>query len=146
VACGLSYSGDGFLVASALCWSSVLLLPWEGEGEGGGKEACGIPGGDEEDVDQGREVHGGVDKGKRRWEEEEEGNSVGGQDPDGVPGGGASLGVAGDSDCWGPDDRAADANPFAFRKGGGIPPAPRQSSRSRGRQYWRVRIRSGRVI
>ncbi len=36
----------------------------------------------------------------------------------GSQGGGASLGVAGDSDCWGPDDRVADAPPVAFRKGG----------------------------
>jgi hypothetical protein len=35
---------------------------------------------------------------------EEEGDSAGGQDPDGVPWGGG-LGVAGDSDGWGPDDR-----------------------------------------
>ena len=50
---GLSSSGDGFLVALTLRWSSALLSPWGGEGGGGGEEACGIPGGGEEDEDQG---------------------------------------------------------------------------------------------
>ena len=35
----------------------------------------------------------------------------------GSQGQGASLGIAGDSDGWGPDDHAADAPPVAFRKG-----------------------------
>ena len=50
---GLSSSGDGSLVASTLRWSSALLSPWGGEGGGGGEEACGIPGGGEEDEDRG---------------------------------------------------------------------------------------------
>jgi hypothetical protein len=58
---GLTSSGDGFLVASMLRWSAALLLPWGGEGGGGGTEACGIPGGGEEDKDRGREVQGEVD-------------------------------------------------------------------------------------
>jgi hypothetical protein len=90
---------------------------------GGGEEACIIPGGGEEDEDRGREVHGGVDEAQRR-REEEEGGSVGGRDPDRVPGAGASLGVVGDSDGWGPDDRTADAPPIAFRKGGVFLPPP----------------------
>ena len=80
VARGLSSSGDGSLVASTLRWSSALLSPWGGEGRGGGKEACGIPGGGEEDEDRGREVQGGVDEAQRGWEEEG-GGSVGGRDP-----------------------------------------------------------------
>jgi len=57
VARGLSSSCDGSLVASTLRWSSALLLPWGGEGGGGGgEEACGIPGGGEEDEGRGREV------------------------------------------------------------------------------------------
>jgi hypothetical protein len=32
----------------------------------------------------------------------------------GSQGQGASLGVAGDSDCWGPDNRVADVPPVAF--------------------------------
>ena len=52
VARGLTSSGDGSLVASTLRWSSALLSPWGGEGGGGdGEEACGIPGGGEEDED-----------------------------------------------------------------------------------------------
>jgi hypothetical protein len=47
----------------------ALLSPWRGEGGGGDEEACGIAGGGEEDVDQGREVHGGVDKDQCRREE-----------------------------------------------------------------------------
>jgi len=31
---GLSYSGDGFLVALTLHWLSALLSPWGGEGRG----------------------------------------------------------------------------------------------------------------
>ena len=44
--------------------------------------------------------------------------SVGGRDRDGVPGGGASSGVAGNGNAWGPDDRAADAPPSRFGEGG----------------------------
>ena len=62
VASGLSSSGDSSLVASTLCWLSALLLPWGGEGGGGGEEACGVSGRDEEDEDRGREVQGRVDK------------------------------------------------------------------------------------
>ena len=36
----------------------------------------------------------------------------------GSQGGGASLGMVDDSDCRGLDDRAADAGPVMFRKGG----------------------------
>ena len=55
--------------------------------------------------------------------EEEEGESVGGQDRDGIPGTGfrrrgASSVAAGDGDAWGPDDRAADAPPSRFGEGG----------------------------
>ena len=35
VAHGLTSSGDGSLMASTLCWSAALLLPWGGEGGGG---------------------------------------------------------------------------------------------------------------
>jgi hypothetical protein len=94
VARGLSSSGDGSLEASTLRWSSALLTPWGGEGGGGGEEACGIPGGGEEDEDRGREVHGGVDEAQRR-REKEEGEGVGGRDPDGVPGAGGELGRGG---------------------------------------------------
>ena len=72
---------------------------------------------------------------KRRAAEEEEGGSVGGRDPDRDKGRGASLGVAGDSDGWGPDDRASDAPPVTFRKGGVSPPASRRSPQTRGRQW-----------
>jgi hypothetical protein len=85
VARGLSSSGDGSLVASTLRWSSALLSPWGGEGGGGGGE---------EDEDRGRKVHGGVDEAQRR-REEEEGGSVGGRDPDRVPGVGGELGRGG---------------------------------------------------
>ncbi len=60
----------------------------------------------------------------QRGQEEEEGDSVGGRDPNGVPGAGASLGVASDSDGWGPDDRTSDAPPIAFQKGGVFLPPP----------------------
>jgi hypothetical protein len=40
----------------------------------------------------------------------------------GSQGRGASLGMAGGSDSWGPDDRAVDAPPIMFRKGGGFLP------------------------
>ena len=121
-------------MALTLCWPSALLSPWGGEGGGGGEEACGIPGRGEQDEDRGCEVQGGVD-GAQRGREEEEGGSVGGQDPDRDKGQGASLDVAGDSNGWGPDDRVSDAPPIAFRKGGVSPPAPRRSSQTRG-QHW----------
>ena len=60
----------------------------------GGEEACGIPGGGEEDKDRGREVQGGVDEAQRGGEEEV-GGSVGGRDPYGVPGAGGELGRGG---------------------------------------------------
>ena len=56
-----------------------------------------------------------MDEAQRR-REEEEGESVGGRDRDGVPG--ASSGAAGDGEAWGPDDRAADAPPSRFGEGG----------------------------
>jgi hypothetical protein len=52
----------------------------------------------------------------------------------GSQGRGASLGVAGDSDRWGPDDRVADAPPRHISEGGSLPPTPCRSSRTRGRQ------------
>jgi len=110
-------------VASTLCWLSALLSPWGGEGGGGGEGACGVPGRSEEDEDRGREVQRGVDEAYH-GREEEEGGSVGGRDPGGDKGRGASLGVAGDSDGWGPDDRSSDAPPIPFWKGGVSPPAP----------------------
>jgi hypothetical protein len=42
----------------------------------------------------------------------------------GSQGRGASLGVAGDGDGRGPDDRAADAPPVTFRMGGSLFPSP----------------------
>ena len=59
-----------------------------------------------------------------RAAEEEEGGSVGGQDPDGDKGRGVSLGMAGNSDGWGPDDRASDTPPSCFGKGGSLLPPP----------------------
>jgi hypothetical protein len=50
----------------------------------------GIPGGGEEDEDRGREVQDGVDEAQR-GREEEGGGSVGGRDPQGVPGVGGEL-------------------------------------------------------
>ncbi len=64
-----------------------------------------------------------MDEAQRGREEEEDG-SVGGRDPDGDKGRGASLGMGGNSDGWGPDDQALDAQPVTFRKGGVSPPAP----------------------
>ena len=61
---------------------------------------------------------------KRRAAEEEEGGSVGDRDPDGDKGQGASLGVAGDSDCWGPDNRASDAPPRRVSERGGLSSRP----------------------
>ena len=87
-------SGDGSLVALTLRWSSALLSPWGVEGGGGCEEACRIPGWGEEDEDRGQEVHGGVDEAQCR-REEEEGDSVGGRDPIGVPGAGIELGRGG---------------------------------------------------
>ena len=43
----------------------------------------------------------------------------------GSQGWGASSGVVGDGNGRGPDDRAADAPPVAFRRGGVSPPFPR---------------------
>jgi hypothetical protein len=60
-------------------FDAALVGGGEREG-GGGEEACGIPGGCEEDEDRGREVQGGVDEAQRGWEEEG-GGSVGGRDP-----------------------------------------------------------------
>jgi hypothetical protein len=46
----------------------------------------------------------------------------------GSQGHGASLGVTGDSDGWGPDDRTSDAPPVAFQKVGVflMPPVDRR--------------------
>ena len=43
----------------------------------------------------------------------------------GSQGHGVSLGVAGDSDGWGPDDRASDAPPCHVSESVGLPHAPR---------------------
>ena len=80
VARGLTSSEDGFFVALMLRWLAALLSPCRGEGGGGGEEACGIPGGGEEDEDRGQEVQGGVDEAQR-GREEEGGGKVGGRDP-----------------------------------------------------------------
>ena len=84
-------------------------------GDGGGKEARGIPGRGEEDKYQGWKVQGRVDKAQRGLEEEE-GENFGGRARDGVLG--ASSGTAGDGDGWGPDKRAADDPPSQFGEGG----------------------------
>ena len=114
VARGLSSSDNGSIVASTLRWSSASLLPSGGD-RGGGEKASGSPGRGEEDKYRGWKVQGGLDEAQRR-REEEEGESVGGRDRDGVPG--ASSGAAGDGEAWGPDDRAADAPPSRFGEGG----------------------------
>ena len=90
VARGLTSSGCGF--NAALVGSVVVAV--EGRGRGGGKEACGIPGGGEEDKDRGREVQGGVDEAQR-GREVEGGGSVVGRDPYGVPRVGGELGRGG---------------------------------------------------
>jgi hypothetical protein len=63
----------------------------------------------------------------------------------GSQGHGVSLGVAGDSDSWGPDDRTSDAPPVAFQKVGVflLPPVDRRGPVD-GNDT--VRIRSGQVI
>ena len=60
----------------------------------------------------------------QRGREEEGGISVGGRDPYGVPGGGASSGMSDDGDSRGPDDRTADAPPIAFWRRGSLLPPP----------------------
>ncbi len=97
---GLSTSGNGSIVVSTLRWLSASLSPLGGDG--GGREACGIPGRGEEDKYRGRKVQGGVDKAQHR-REEEEGGSGGGWAQDGVTGG--------------LEDRVADAPPVAFWRG-----------------------------
>ena len=84
VACGLISSENRFIVASTLRWSSASLLPSRGD-RGGGKKAHGSPVRGEEDKYRGWKVQGGVDEAQHR-REEEEGESVGGRDRDGVPG------------------------------------------------------------
>jgi len=69
----LSSFGDGSIVASTLRWS------------GGGKEVCGIPGRGEEDKYRYQKVQVGVDKAQH-GQEEEEGESIGNQAWDRVPG------------------------------------------------------------
>ena len=109
---GLSTSGNGSIVVSTLRWLSASLSP--SGGDGGGREACGIPGRGEEDKYRGRKVQGGVDKAQHR-REEEEGGSGGGWAQDGVTGG--------------LEDRVADAPPSRFGEGRS-PPAPCQLSRT----------------
>jgi len=93
VACGLTSSENGSIVASTLCWSSASLLPSGGD-RGGGKKAHGSPGRGEEDKYRGWKVQGGVDEAQHR-RKEEEGESVSGRDRDGVPGTGGELGCSG---------------------------------------------------
>ena len=64
----------------------------------------------------------------------------------GSQGRGASLGVKGDSDGWGPDDCTADAPPVTFRKGGVFLPPPSIVADPWTAITRTVRIRSGRVI
>ena len=91
-ACHTPVTVSSWLQHCAGCWRCCRRGE---EREGGGSdEACGIAGGGEEDVDRGREVHGGVDKDQCR-REEEEGNSIGGRDLDGVSGVGGELGRGG---------------------------------------------------
>ena len=113
VARGLSSSDNGSIVASTLRWSSASLLPSGGDRGGVRRLAEALAG--EEDKYRGWKVQGGLDEAQRR-REEEEGESVGGRDRDGVPG--ASSGAAGDGEAWGPDDRASDAPPSRFGEGG----------------------------
>jgi hypothetical protein len=106
-------------VASTLRWSSASLLPLGGD-RGGGEKARGSPGRGEEDKYRGWKVQGGVDEAQRRREEEED-ESVGGRDRDGVPGAGGELGRGGRRrrlGAWGPGDCAADAPPSRFGEGG----------------------------
>ena len=142
VARGLSSSENGSIVASTLRWSSASLLPSGGD-RGGGEKAHGSPGRGEEDKYRGWKVQGGVDEAQRR-REEEEGESVGGRDRDGVPG----MGSRG----RGPGDegrarvRRATATPgdqtttqrMPLRRVSErwvSPPAPRRSLRTRGRRW-----------
>jgi len=74
-----------------------------------------------------------VDEAQRGWEEEG-GGSVGGRDPYGVPGVGGKLGLAGDGDGWGPDDRAVDAPVVVFRRGG-LSSRPPSIVADRGRRW-----------
>jgi hypothetical protein len=80
---GLSSSDNGSIVASTLRWSSASLLLSGGD-RGGGEKASGSPGRGEEDKYRGWKVQGGVDEAQR-MREEEEGESVGGRDRNGVP-------------------------------------------------------------
>ena len=89
----------------------------------GGEEACGIPGGGEEDKDRGREVQGGVDEAQRRGRKRWAAALVAGTRT-GSQGRGASSGVAGDGNGRGPDDLAADAPPVTFWRGGSLFPPP----------------------
>jgi len=93
VARGLSSSENGSIVASTLHWSLASLLPSGGD-RGGGEKAHGSPGRGEEDDYRGWKVQGGVDEAQHR-REEEEGESIGGRDRDGVPGTGGELGCGG---------------------------------------------------
>ena len=100
-----------------LRWSSALLLPLGGE-RGGGEEACGIPGGGEEDEDRGREVQGGVDEAQHR-QEEEGGGSVSGRDPQARAWQATATVTAGDRKT------AQQMTPRRISEGGGVllPPA-----------------------
>ena len=133
---------------AALVVSIVVAI---GGRQGGGEKASGSPDSrGEEDKYRGWKVQGGVDEAQR-MQEEEEGESVGGRDRNGVPraGGGGRARSAGDGDAWwGPDDRAADAPPSRFGEGGSLllPPV-RRSLRTLWTAMARmVGIRSRRVI
>ena len=65
----------------------------------------------------------------------------------GSQGRGASLGVVGDNDGWGPDDRVADAPFRRVSEGGGSSSRPLSIVLDQWTAMtWTVRIRSGQVI
>ena len=122
VACGLTSSENGSIVASTLCWSSASLLPSGGD-RGGGEKARGSPGRGEEDKYRGWKVQGGVDEAQRRREEEED-ESVGGRDRDGVPGAGGELGRGGRRRRLGTGRLRGGCPSITFRRGGSLLPLP----------------------
>ena len=86
-----------------------------------------------------------MDEAQRRREEGRRATASVVETRTGSQGHGASLGVAGDSDGWGPDGRALDAPPVAFQKVGVfLPPPVDRRGPVDGNDT--VRIRCGRVI
>ena len=84
-----------------------------------------------------------MDEAQRR-REEEEGNSIVVETRMGSQGRGASLGMAGGSDSWGPDDRAVDAPPpSCFGRGGFSSRLTSIIADPWTAMTWTVRIRSG---